>query len=63
MTCSLVRQAYLDVPGLRHYLWRVLPADPAVREVGVQLVGRETFPVQQVAAWLDEVRSAIAGAW
>ncbi len=38
----------------------VLPADPAVPEVGVQLVGREPFPVQQVAAWLDQVRSAIA---
>ena len=38
----------------------VFPTDPSLREVGVQIVGREPFPVQQVAAWLDQIRSAIA---
>ena len=37
----------------------VIPSDPNIHEVGIQLVGREPFPVGQVAGWLEQVRSVI----
>jgi len=33
----------------------LFPDDPSIREVGVQFVGREAFPVESVLEWLDLV--------
>ncbi len=38
----------------------VFPSDPTLREAAIQIVGKEPFPVQRVAAWLNQVRSTIA---
>lgn len=37
----------------------VLPADPGVAEVGLQLVGRRPFPVSEVSSWLKWVRRSL----
>lgn len=38
----------------------VLPPDPGLREYAIELVGREPYPVAQVASWFRLVRSVIA---
>lgn len=45
------------VPSTQKLLLGALlfPDDPSIREVGVQFIGREAFPVESVLEWLDLV--------
>ena len=38
----------------------VLPPDPATRELGIQFIGRQPFPVQRIVEWFNLVRSVMA---
>ena len=37
----------------------LLPEDAGFREIGIQIIGREAFPVDRVVEWLDQVRQAL----
>lgn len=37
----------------------LLPEDTGFREIGIQIIGREAFPVDRVVEWLEQVRQAL----
>jgi len=37
----------------------LLPEDLALREIGIQIIGQEAFPVDRVVEWLGQVRRAL----